>query len=69
MVTRTTREGIWDSEISSDRLEGWFYKKLYPEYVEYWNGLDRTEEGIRRREMERMRIPSPSPEPPSCPIG
>ncbi|KAF3242386.1 hypothetical protein TWF192_008641 [Orbilia oligospora] len=41
---------VWDSYLHPESLEGWIDAQLYRDYVDYWNGLDYTEEGIKRRE-------------------
>ncbi|KAF3173726.1 hypothetical protein EYR41_004517 [Orbilia oligospora] len=55
-VTRAIRQGVWDSCLHPESLEGWIDAQLYSDYVDYWNGLDHTEEGIKNREsMWRTR--------------
>ncbi|KAF3221452.1 hypothetical protein TWF679_008139 [Orbilia oligospora] len=49
-VTRAIRQTVWDSYLHPESLEGWIDAQLYRDYVDYWNGLDYTEEGIKRRE-------------------
>ncbi|EGX45099.1 hypothetical protein AOL_s00173g200 [Orbilia oligospora ATCC 24927] len=61
-VTRATRQGIWDSCQHPESLEGWIDAQLYSDYVDYWNGLDYTEEGIKNREsLWRTRFQRSAP--------